>query len=149
MSLMIYLLERNIRLSEWENYTDEGIQATRGVSGTTFATMSASKSDKMANHVVSQLSHDKVVQLVASEWEKLPSVMRLLISDKCHNANCSGNARKGIQRLDKLLGGRLLTQEKFELKSRVRVESESGARYVDRRISGSEAGARKKYQLLK
>jgi hypothetical protein len=150
MLLITFLLDRGIRLSEWRKYEAEVAQLTRVTAGTTFNTSIHAKTEKQAQAIVTQLSHDDVVELVANEWGKIEGVLRMAISQKCNEANVSGNVRKNIQRLDRRLNGKLLrAKEEFVIKTRTRVEGPNGVRYVERGISRSEVGARQKYQLLK
>lgn len=150
MGMLTYCIDRNIRLSDWKNFRDEVVQTSRLTNGTAFNTMASIKTERVAQSVVTQLSHNDVVELLTLEWESLPSALRMMISQLCNVGNFSGNVRKNVQRLDRNLNGKLLKdKEKFEHSTNVRVENASGARYVKRTISGSEAGARKKYQLLK
>jgi hypothetical protein len=145
-----YCFDRNIRLSDWVKYKDEEVQNKRVTGGSAFNSMANIKTEKIAQQVVTQLSHDAVVDLLVLEWEELPGALRMCISQRCNEANVSGNVRKNIQRLNQKLNGKLLKEkEAFEASTNVRVEGPNGVKYVKKVISGSEAGARKKYQLLK
>ena len=69
-----------------------------------------------ARIIVTALGNPGVPELIASEWELLGPGLRMRITDRCNEErnSRSGNCSKGIFRLDKLLGGRILTRKDRE-----------------------------------
>lgn len=136
MSVILAMLHKNRSLSEWESWADTGIGA---------GFFSQKNSDKLAQQIFNQLSHPKAVALVAKEFEQLPPDLRLRIRTLCNDGNASGNVRKGVQRLDQLLGGKLLRDEQHVQYQNIRVESVDGVRFKRKAVNQAAAGAQRKY----
>jgi hypothetical protein len=133
------MLSFNVPLSQWEQYQPRNYGA---------GFFSSKNTDKAAKLIFSQLSHDKAVALVAKEFELLPPDLRMRLRTLCNEGNGSGNVRKGIQRLDKLLDGKLMREEAFRQKMNIRVEGVE-ARFRSKTVNPAIAGATRKYGILK
>ena len=109
MTLMtLYLIEHNIRLSEWKR-----VAPPEGTGARNSLTFSEKKLDTMVNTIVNAMSHEDAVSLIVKEWKELPSVLRMklrwaLNEAASGNGHRSNNKTKGIIRLDKLLDGNVL-----------------------------------------
>jgi hypothetical protein len=80
--------------------------------------------DRIAAVTVASLSHPLAVELVAKEWEALPSVVRMRLTqlaNERHEHPQSNNQRKGIIRLDRLLDGKILSAAPAVTTSELRV----------------------------
>lgn len=138
MSLVLQMLAFNVPLSQWRSYEPR-------TSGAGF--FSSKNTDKIAQSVFSQLSHESAVELVAKEFDSLPAAVRLQLRTLCNAGNGSGNVRKGVQRLDRLMGGKLLREEEFRQRMNVRVEG-LDAKYKSKVVNPAVAGATRKYGIL-
>lgn len=112
LSILVEMLGRNQPLYRWRDYAGESEKAAEYRSAGGSGYWSNKKLDNMAGAVVSALSHPAVVELVAREWEILPPLMRIRITQMANDRRlvgaASNNGSKGIKRLDALLGGKLL-----------------------------------------
>lgn len=142
MAKILDMLGRNVPLYKHEAFEDSGSK------GAGFSYYGKSE-DKMARLIFSQLSHDKVVPLLAREFNELPARVRLELRDLCNGGNASGNVRKNVQRLDNLMGGKLLKDKDQNLYQQVRVETIDGAHYKRQVVNPAVAGAHRKYQKVK
>lgn len=134
MSLTFALLSMNVSLSLWEKYD-----------ATNWSTEWSSKNtDKTARLIFNQLSRPKTVELVAKEFDDYPADLRLILRTHCNDGNASGNVRKGVQRLDTLMKGKLLREEKFV--ERRMVMGKDGWKSKD--VNPSVAGATRKYGII-
>jgi hypothetical protein len=117
MSLLMQLSAQNRPLYTWRATASlpPGNDGERRIFFA-FDTFSQTKQiEKIAAHVVAGLTHDDTVQLVANEWEILPGVLRMRITQLANErlSNPSSNTQvKGITALDKKLGGKILVQAK-------------------------------------
>jgi len=141
-ALLFNLVSLNVPLSHWRQYANSD-QRSGGVG----FSLAGKKSEKIAQSVITQLSHNETVSLVALAWDFMPANVRMLISTLASQANCSGNVRKNLQSLNEMLSGKLLKQE-FERTYRVRVEGADGARFVQKKVNEAVAGAKRKYQKV-
>jgi 1,6-anhydro-N-acetylmuramate kinase len=137
MSIVMAMLHFNVPLSQWESFQRERQQ------GVGF--FSSKNTDKIAQAIFTQLSHEKAVQLVAREFEQFPADLRIRLRTLCNAGNGSGNVRKGVQRLDQLMGGKLLREEKHE--ERFQAKLRDG--WVSKRVNPAVAGATRKYGIVK
>lgn len=100
--------------------------------------------DRIAQTVVAGLSHEAVVELVRREWDGLPSVVRMRVTqlaNERHANPSSNNQRKGIVKLDRLLGGKILTGPAQATTSDLRVidgRLVRRQRVVRREVAGAE-----------
>ena len=127
------LLARNKPLSSWKDISEaDPIQ-----------TLSSKNTDKTARLIFSQLSHPLSVELVAKEFDGYPADLRLILRTLCNTGNASGNVRKGVQRLDQLMKGKLLREEKH---IQHRVMGRDG--WESRNVNPAVAGATRKYGII-
>lgn len=158
MSLIITMIDQNASLSTWKKFSvEKGLPPiTRGQStlrsGTTGFGMSYKDPRKYAKVIMPALSHPDAVELVALEWEALPSALRIELGSLANDCQSySGTVKKNITRLDKQLGGKLLRETQgsgVKISERVEKHGEDKATRRSKTISGSEAGARRKYGIL-
>ncbi len=141
LSMTMHLLHFNRPLHTWK---EQGELTTAG------AGFSSRSSDarKVAQSILSQLSHPLVVDLLAQDYDRLPSAVRVMFNDLCNMGNASGNVRKNIQRLDRLLKGKILRQVHDGQFINERVETRVGVVYKKRRVNEAEAAAQRKYAGL-
>lgn len=137
MSTTIDMIALNVPLSQWRRFEAEKRERTSYHSG--------KNTDKLAAKIFAQLGHDEVVNLVAREFESYPADLRLILRTLCNGDGGSGNVRKGGQRLDKIMGGRLLREQKFV--EHFQVKTRDGWR--TKQVNPAEAGAARKYGLIK
>lgn len=138
MSLILGLIRANKPLHAWRSCSQELVDG---------AGFSAHMRDfsKVARQIYSQLSHDDVVALVAAEFDSLPAQLRLDLGTLCNGASGSGHVRKNVQKLDRLVGGRLLREADGSVYVNRRVESIDGVRFKRQRVNESAAAAQRKY----
>ncbi len=133
------LLNNNHPLHAWEQFeTDRSSTVSFHAGG--------KKLEKMAQTIVSSLSHQKAVELVARDFHLMPEVLRIQVRTLCHNDNMSGNVRKGVLRLNALMKGELLKKE-TSVRVNERVEGRDGAFYKQRNVNPAVAGAAQKYGI--
>lgn len=137
MSTTFAMLALNVPLSQWRQFEADGRTANVWHTG--------KNADKTAQAIFSSLSHDSAVELVAREFDKYPSDIRLILRTLCNAGNGSGNVRKGVQKLDRLMGGKLLREEthveKFQAKTRDGWKST--------KVNPAIAGATRKYGIVR
>ena len=143
--LTLRMLSLNVPLSQWRRF--EADQREAGAYGTShFLGWNGRKnSDKLAQAIFSALSHDDAVALVAREFDEYPADLRLILRTLCNAGNGSGNVRKGVQRLDRLMGGKLLREETHA--ERFQAKTRDGWR--SKTVNPAVAGATRKYGIVK
>jgi hypothetical protein len=116
MSLLLKMIGLNQPLHTWQKFKAAEAQKTKaGVSSSElpFYGFGEKHLNNVATVVVASLTHDEAIKLVVCEWENLPSVVRMritqLANERYHNPS-SHNQVKGIKRLDKLLDGKILSK---------------------------------------
>lgn len=138
MSTVLSMLSLNVPLSQWRKFEAEG-RATTAFHG-------GKNTDKVAQAIFTQLSHDDAVALVAREFDHFSADLRLILRTLCNDGNGSGNVRKGVQRLDRLMGGRLLREETHT--ERFRTQARDGT-WKSKNVNPAVAGATRKYGIVK
>lgn len=142
--LTMSMLSLNVPLSQWRSFEQEKRASAYGTSHN-LGWNGLKNVEKLAQAVFSQLSHPETVLLVAKEFEDYPAEMRLRIRTLCQEGNGSGNVRKGVQRLNILMNGKLLREEKhvehFQAKTRDGWKSKT--------VNPAVAGATRKYGIVK
>ena len=106
MTLVLRLIALNIPLSGWRKF-EEG---QRNGSDSFKQSAWCNKKDAAVVQVmVSSCSHRDAVELIAHEWEGLPSHIRAQFTMKANEAmgTASGNVTKGLLALDEKLHGKL------------------------------------------
>ncbi len=106
MSLMLKLISLNVPLYKWRDFAPEGSR------GYLLSSLGDKHLDRIASTIISGLSHDEVIELVRREWDGLPPVVRMRVTqlaNERYQRPSSNNQRKGIMKLDELLGGRILS----------------------------------------
>ena len=131
------MLSLNVPLSQWRTFEEEGRTGTVWHSG--------KNTDKTAAAIFAQLSHDDAIALVAREFDSYPADLRLVLRSLCNIGNGSGNVRKGVQRLDRLMGGKLLREEAHT--ERFQAKTRDGWR--SKVVNPAVAGATRKYGIVK
>lgn len=139
MNLVLQMLAFNVPLSQWRTFEPR-------TNGAGF--FRSKNTDKIAQAIFSQLSHESSVELVAKEFDSFPADLRLQLRTLCNSRNCSGNVSKGVTRLDRLMNGRLLREEEFKQRVNVRVEG-LDVHYRSKVVNPAVAGATRKYGIVK
>jgi hypothetical protein len=137
MSTVLSMLSLNVPLSQWRKFEADGRKATSWHYG--------KNTDKVAQAIFSQLSHDETVALVARDFAGFASDLRVRLRTLCNDGNATGNVRKGVQKLDRMMNGQLLREvkqvEHFQAKTRDGWKSKV--------VNPAVAGATRKYGILK
>jgi hypothetical protein len=109
--ILMQMLRANVPLHTWRTFVPDD-ESRAGLFVGSFQTK---KVDEQAASIVRALSHDAVVTLVAQEWEELPQLIRTRVTQTANarREDGSNNVSKGIDRLNKQLGGKLLVENKF------------------------------------
>lgn len=137
MSTTLSMIALNVPLSQWRKFAAEDRSGTEWHGG--------KNTDKTAAAIFAQLSHEETVALVAREFDSYPADLRLILRTLCNAGNGSGNVRKGVQRLDRLMGGRLLREESHAELFRARTREGWRSKVVNPAV----AGATRKYGIVK
>ena len=137
MSTTLKMLSLNVPLSQWRKFEAEGRAGTAWHGGKNTGNTAAA--------IFAQLSHEEAVALVAREFDGYPSELRLILRTLCNVGNGSGNVRKGVQRLDRLMGGKLLRKETHA--ERFQAKTRDGWR--SKVVNPAVAGATRKYGIVK
>ena len=98
-----------------------------------------------ATTTLTRAGHDDAVELVAREFDIYSADLRLILRTLCNTGNGSGNVRKGVQRLDRLMGGKLLREETHA--ERFQAKTRDGWR--SKVVNPAVAGATRKYGIVK
>ena len=142
MSLLLQMIAGNVPLYRWREY-EKSVGGSVHYSG-----WSLKNPENVARIIVNSLSNSEVVELVAREFDSLPSLVRMALTNECNIArgeNRSGNKNKGIGRLNERLGGRVLREIDTRPTER-RLESWDGKLVsVDRRLNPAVIGATRAY----
>ena len=112
MSLTLWLISKNLPLGHYQRYEDE-YKASPGMfiaeNGDYWG---EKKLRKVAGTIVNGLAQYKVAELIAREWDRFHSRLRLDIRDMCNGSQWrSGNVTKGVVYLDELLNGSVLRSQ--------------------------------------
>ena len=137
MSTTLSMIALNVPLSQWRKFEADGRTGNIWYGG--------KNTDKTAAAVFAQLSHESAVELVAREFDSYPSDLRLILRSLCNEGNGSGNVRKGVQRLDRLMGGKLLRSETHV----ERFQSKVRDGWRSKLVNPAVAGATRKYGIVK
>lgn len=147
-SILLYLLEKNLPLSEWPNY--QHIKAEE--SAPRFYSLGGPASSKevhnQARALVNACANRLVVEQLAKELEDLPSILRVrftqVVDDLRRKGSVSNNVSKGLGRLDELTGGKILARQTGPTERTLQV---IGGRKVsvERRVNPAIAGATRLY----
>lgn len=141
MSTILAMTALNVPLSQWKKFEVEVANGRRA----TTAFHGGKNSDKTALAIFSQLSHENAVLLVHRDFESLPADLRLKISTLCNSDVGSNNVRKGVQRLDHLMGGKLLRDKNVVAQHRVMTKDG----WASRDVNPAVAGATRKYGIVR
>ena len=136
MSVILEMLSFNVSLSQWKTYQPR-------YAGAGF--FNSKNADKVAQSIFSQLSHPDAVDLVAREFDALPADIRLRLGTLANEGNGSGNVRKGVQRLDRLLNGKLM-REKVHTETFRKMGADG---WQSRSVNPAVAGATRKYGVVR
>ncbi|MGY6272724.1 hypothetical protein ACXIUT_23845 [Achromobacter denitrificans] len=140
MSVLLQMIQVNAPLHTWREFKQESRAQIW---------ISKENSRKIAQIIMKQCGHADVINLVVSEFDTFPDTLRRDFSDLANSQGASsGNVRKGLQRINERLQGRLL-RENQETYFNQRVESIDGVRYKRVRVDPARAGAMRKYGTLK
>jgi hypothetical protein len=103
---------------------------------------------KIAAAILKQCGHNEVVELVAKEFDQFPERLRIDFRTLATQENAaSGNVRKGLQRLNERMGGKLLREDNARVFNR-RIETADGVRYKRVEVNEAIAAAKRKYGRL-
>lgn len=138
MSIVLKMLHLNYPLANWREFTERA-------AGCGFAI--GKNPEKTARAIFNQMSHENVVELMATEYEKLPDQVKLEFRELCSRPEASGNVRKNVQRLNKRLNGKLLREE-YAQTANIRKETHDGVKYVTKKVNPAVAGAKRKYGIV-
>ncbi len=113
----IWLIDRNIGISRWKSVEELSNIKPNELDSQSRVYHSGSYGDNKrlsntVNIIVNSMSHPDAVELIAQEWGLFPPALRMGLTDAMKEA-CgirSGNKTKGIIRLDKMLGGKILAK---------------------------------------
>ena len=106
MGVLLNMVSANVPLHTWRTFAQ-----TRPAQHAGIGWFSEKKLDRVAGAIVAGLANDETIALVAAEWESLPALLRSRITliANGQRGTSSNNRSKGIVRLDKLLGGKILS----------------------------------------
>ena len=139
MSITLAMIRTNTPLCKWRDF-----DASRAPSS--FSRKEDTR--KIAQIILKQCGHADVVELIAREFSSFPDALRLDFRTLANDQSASsGNVRKGLQRLNDRLGGKLV-REDIQQSFNVRVETVDGVTYRRKRVDGAVAGAKRKYGKL-
>lgn len=115
MSLVLGLIAANKQLSSWRNFAGEhGGRGKMVEMGLRVGFYSDKKIDNIVDTMVAACSHPDAVELIAREWETLPSLVRTTFTRVANEATStrwrSNNVTKGISRLNERLGGAIFSR---------------------------------------
>lgn len=138
MSIALQMIQVNEPLHTWRTFKSDG----RGTH------ISKENSRKIARAILKQCGHPAVIELISKEFEAFPESLRRDISDLANTAEAaSGNVRKGLQRINAALNGRLLREQRDVVFNK-RVETIDGVKYKTILVDQAKAGAMRKYGLI-
>lgn len=137
MSLLIWMIEQNLPLYKWRDYVNqEGF-------GVRYSGWMSKKIDQVARLITNSCANSEVVDLVAQEWDLLPPLIRISLTNEMNEAlgTRSNNKTKGIRRLDELLNGRVLRKEDISQTERKLKTIGGKLISVDRKLNPAVTGA--------
>lgn len=148
-SILLYLLEKNLPLSKWRDYT----HVTAGESGTRSYSYGGFASSKEVHNVsqalVNACASRSVAERLARELDDLPSIIRVrfmqIANDLRQKGSVSNNVSKGLKYADDLTGGRILARETGPTERTLQVVDGRKVS-VDRRVNQAVAGAMRIYE---
>lgn len=140
-TIVLTMLSLNVPLSQWRSFERDVASGSRSVS----VWHGGKNTDKVAQAIFTQLSHDETVKLIAREYANFAPDLRMRFNTLCNDGNCSGNVRKGVQRLNELLNGKI-NRDPFAEVERVR---DQHGRWKSKKVNQAVAGATRKYGGVK
>lgn len=142
MSLVLWLVSKNIPLGHFTRYQTEEARSKVGAGGPISFNYAGSKEvDRVAGIIVGGMSQYPVAELVAKEWDGFPPQLRMSITNIANTQHRSNNVAKGLMHLDKLLGGRVLSRQTHGPTERRIITVGGRLISVNRRINPAVAGA--------
>ncbi len=147
-SKIIWLISKNLSLGHHARYDQEHMDRNPipglGMNGH----VDPKKVDRIAGQIVAGLSQYSVGDLLAKEWDLLPSFLRLAIATIANAPGNSGNVRKGVAYANALLNGRLLRTENVRTERVIRTSTD-GTIYRDtRRVNVAIASAQAAHAIV-
>ncbi|OGY64643.1 MAG: hypothetical protein A3I89_02200 [Candidatus Harrisonbacteria bacterium RIFCSPLOWO2_02_FULL_41_11] len=135
------MVEQNLPLYRWQEYVkpEEPLR---------YSGWSSKNLEKTVRIIVNGLSSPEVVELVAEEFNSLPPLVRMALTNECNiarNESRSGNKNKGIARLDQRLGGRVLKKTDERLTDRKLITVNGELVSVDQKLNPAVIGATRAY----
>jgi len=109
-STLLWMIDRNIAPGHCGEWTEEVITSLKRPMGKN----SSKKPEEVARILVNGCSQSVVAERLAREWPLLGGDIRMEFTDLANKGWRSGNVTKGLLRLDKLLGGKILRREYVE-----------------------------------
>lgn len=107
------------------------------------------KDDVVAQVIFNSMSNDRAHPLIVREYHGLAPQIRMALRELCNGGNATGNVRKGVQRVNELLGGALLREVQHTRTFATRVTDRFGnVVHQHQRVDPSVAGAAKKYGII-
>ncbi len=136
-SILLHLLALNLPLGHCDKYN--AVTVDRWSAPDMWGNKAL---DNTARKLVNALSQYKVAEQMAKEWEGYPPLLRLRITAIANEArgHASGNVTKGIQRLNDVLGGKILARETGPTERTLQI-IDGRKVSVDKRFNPAVAGA--------
>lgn len=148
MTTTLKMLSLNQPLAQWRKFEAQNREAGAYGEfgrGHSFGWNGSKGDEKIAQSIFTQLSHPETAQLVAREFELYSPEVRLRLRTLCQTGNASGNVRKGVQKLNELLKGKLLRED--EHVDYYRKQTKDG--WQSKAVNPAVAGATRKYGIVK
>ena len=116
MSLLLWMIEKNLHLHDWKNQERIKQEQERLAAAEkrpyrfSYSGWSAKDAYDVGKVIANSCSNGEAIELIAKEWDSLPPIIRMAATNEMNLAHGtrSHNKTKGIRRLDDLLGGRVL-----------------------------------------
>ncbi len=150
---LLWLMGRGMSLSQCTEYTEErtarieeGDEAKWRAGQNTKRAYLNMKPDEIARRLLNGCAQYVVAERLAEEWDLLGSEIRMKFTDLANAGWRSGNKTKGLLRLDKLLGGKILRREYVE--DRRVLKERDGKSYVAYGTDGSRESIAFKFAAL-
>jgi hypothetical protein len=148
MSLLLKLIRENRPLHTWEDHTPlEKPEPPASRFSTDFDWARGRDVANIARTIVSGLTHEAVVRLVAKEWDSLPPGLRMKVTalaNESYQSPSSHNLAKSIQKLDAKLKGKILSKAQGPTERNLKV-IDGKLRSLNRQVRQNVAGAERAF----
>lgn len=134
------MIARNVPLCQWRDYEKNGRDKRLG------GGRKRREADSVAREILSQMTHIEVVALMVREWKHFDGMVRVRFTARAneeYQSPSSGNKVKMLRKLNRLLGGVILSHEALGPTDRDLKVIDGRVVSINRRLDPAKVGAQR------